>query len=193
MLGDNLQGGSGVHDGRMTLVESGYFDADIAAPLQQHLDAAYKMFREFCSQRRIQCSQPPFKEKMELWAELAKNNVQKNHGCLGWKVSTAWSWMFLGKFNICIFSAATFYLAPRFSAYVYVSKVGFFWPLVFFFQHPWSIFLWLRWPNQAEKSFGIWRPTMAEWWQSGWPTASRMRRLGHSRMKGCRLHTWQWS
>lgn len=132
MLGDNLQCRSDVHDGRMTLVESGYFDADIAAPLQQHLDAAYKMFREFCSQRRIQCSQPPFKEKMELWAELAKNNVQKNHGCLGWKVSTAWSWMFLGKFNICIFSAATFYLAPRFWAYVYVSKVGFFWPLVFF-------------------------------------------------------------
>ena len=61
-------------DGRMTLVESGYFDADVDAPLQQHLDAAYKKFREFCSQRRIQCSQPPFKENMELWAELTNEN-----------------------------------------------------------------------------------------------------------------------
>ena len=55
------------HNLRMTLVESNYFGVEEeGARLQKHLDTAYKHFRAFVKSRKIQCSQPPFQEKMEL-------------------------------------------------------------------------------------------------------------------------------
>ena len=54
---------------RMGLLEIGWF-GDVNGSVQQRLDLAFKRFKEFCRSRLIQCSQPPFTEKMETLTKV---------------------------------------------------------------------------------------------------------------------------
>ena len=55
---------------RMGLLELGWF-GDVNRSVQQRLDVAFNSFKQFCKSRMIQCSQPPFTEKMETLTRLA--------------------------------------------------------------------------------------------------------------------------
>ena len=49
---------------RNLLLQGGFFGSEAGLPLNVKLSRAYRLFREFCSRNKIECSQPEFTSRM---------------------------------------------------------------------------------------------------------------------------------